>query len=162
MHNKGGMMTKGGRNQQTARAGEYYVAAELNRRGAYAVTFAGNMPRIDILACDINQNRTVHIQVKTKTAGDWQSTINHGKKCSNKMNETSFWIFVDLSRGTNPPDFYIVPEWWIKNNIFECHTAYLKKNLGKRPVSQESTHHSINNRRLEQWKDKWDILGIIP
>lgn len=32
------------RNQQTARAGEYFVAPELNRRGANAVTFAGNMP----------------------------------------------------------------------------------------------------------------------
>ena len=39
----------GARNQQTGRAGEYFVAAERSRRGAYAVTFAGSMPRIDIL-----------------------------------------------------------------------------------------------------------------
>lgn len=31
------------RNQQTGRAGEFFVAAELNRLGANAVPFAGNM-----------------------------------------------------------------------------------------------------------------------
>jgi hypothetical protein len=38
--------------QQVARAGELSVAGNLNRRGAYAVTFVGNMPEIDILASD--------------------------------------------------------------------------------------------------------------
>ena len=39
--------------QQVARAGEMFVAAEIHRRGGYAVTFAGNMPGIDILASDL-------------------------------------------------------------------------------------------------------------
>lgn len=47
--------------QQVARAGEQLVAAELHRRGAYAVTFAGNMPRIDILASNTAQTVTVMI-----------------------------------------------------------------------------------------------------
>ena len=34
-------MTTGARNQQIGRAGEHYVAVELNRRGAYAVTLPG-------------------------------------------------------------------------------------------------------------------------
>lgn len=33
--------------QQVARAGELYVAAEIHKRGGYAVTFASNMPGID-------------------------------------------------------------------------------------------------------------------
>jgi hypothetical protein len=35
--------------QQVGRAGEMFVAAEIHRRGGYAVTFAGNMHGIDIL-----------------------------------------------------------------------------------------------------------------
>ena len=35
---------------QVGQAGEHFVAAELHRRGAYAVTFSGNMPNIDILS----------------------------------------------------------------------------------------------------------------
>ena len=61
--------SRGARNQQVARAGEYFVVAELNKRGAHAVTFAGNMPKIDLMACNQGQNRTVYIQVKTKRGG---------------------------------------------------------------------------------------------
>ena len=46
-----------------------FVAAETHRRGGYAVTFAGNMPEIDILATDASNTRRVSIQVKTKTSG---------------------------------------------------------------------------------------------
>ena len=53
--------------QQVARAGEHFVAADLNRRGVYTVTFAGNMPKIDVLASDKEQTRTVSIQVKTRS-----------------------------------------------------------------------------------------------
>jgi hypothetical protein len=55
-------VSRGARNQQVGRAGEYFVVAELNKRGAFAVTFAGNMPKIDLMACNQNQSRTVHIQ----------------------------------------------------------------------------------------------------
>ena len=52
---------RGASNQQVACTGEHFVAAELNKRGAYAVTFAGNMPKIDLLACNSDQSRTVQI-----------------------------------------------------------------------------------------------------
>ena len=154
-------MIKGGRNQQTARAGEYYVAAELNRRVAYAVTFAGNMPKIDILASDVKQSRTVSIQVKTRRSGTWQCSILEGDDCKRKLNETSFWVFVDLTKEKNPPDYYIVPDCWMRKNIHDTHNAYLKKRFGKRPVTLESKHHAVTLRQIEKWRDRWDILKII-
>ncbi len=33
---------------QVGPAGEHYVAAEIHRRGGYAVTFSGNMKGIDL------------------------------------------------------------------------------------------------------------------
>ncbi len=39
--------SRGSSIQQVAQAGEYFVAAERNKRGAFAVTVAGNMPKID-------------------------------------------------------------------------------------------------------------------
>ena len=38
--------------QQVGNAGQQYVAAEVHRRGGYAVTFAGNMKGIDMLASE--------------------------------------------------------------------------------------------------------------
>ena len=59
--------------QQGARAGEMFVAAEIHRRGGYAVTFAGNMPGIDILASDAADSRRISIQVKSKSSGSWHA-----------------------------------------------------------------------------------------
>lgn len=95
----------GGRNQQTARAGEYFVAGELSRRGAYAVTFAGSMPRIDILASSFTRTRTANIQVKTRRLGSWQASTNEGRLSRPDPNETHFWIFVDIGTSLDQPSY---------------------------------------------------------
>lgn len=151
----------GARNQQTARAGEYFVAAELSRRGAYAVTFAGNMPRIDVLASNLDISRTVRLQVKTRKAGSWQTSIDEGRRCRRTQNNTEFWVFVDLVDPPSSPDYYVVPAWWIRRNIFQAHQAYLARHGGVRAVSPSSKHHSITLGRIRQWEDRWDLLGIF-
>ena len=154
-------MATGARNQQTGQAGENFVAAELNRRGAYAVTFSGNMPNIDIIASNLEQTKTANIQVKTKRKGDWQTTTKLGKKQNRRPKETNFWVFVDLKDLDQLPDYYVVPDWWIRNDIYERHQEYIKRYKGKRKINPASTHHSINNRRIEKWKNRWDILKIF-
>ena len=63
----------------TGRAGEHYVAAEINRRGAYASPFSGNVPGIDVVAADHSGKRTVYIQVKTARRGSrWHVSVKHG------------------------------------------------------------------------------------
>ena len=141
-------MATGASNQQTARAGEHFVAAELNRCGAYAVTFAGNMPRIDILASDKEQKRTVSIQVKTRRSGTWQTSIDEGKKTKVKSGDTHFWIFVDLVKGNVPPEYFIVPQGWIQKDIYLTHMAYLKKHGGTRKTKSDSKHHGISLKRI--------------
>jgi len=154
-------MATGPSNQQTARAGEFFVAAELNKRGAYAVTFAGNMPSIDILASNRDQSRTVRIQVKTKRTGSWQTSIDHGRSCKPRDDKGSFWIFVDLGKEQDRPAYYIVPEWWARNDIHQAHQSYLKKHGGKHKFGSESKHHSIGVNRIQDWKEKWDTLRIF-
>jgi hypothetical protein len=67
---------------KTGRAGEHYVAAELNRRGAYASPFSGNVPGIDIVATDGRQEGMACIQVKTKRFANqrWPVSLRHGWK----------------------------------------------------------------------------------
>ena len=155
---------RGARNQQVARAGEYFVVAELNKRKAYAVTFAGNMPHIDVMACNQDQTRTVHIQVKTKQKGHWHTSIREGKltePSANPKDETFYWVFVDLGDLNSVPRYWIVPDWWMRNDIYTAHQAYLEKHGGKRPGNPDSTHHSIDEKRLAEWKDRWDVIGIF-
>lgn len=157
--------TRGARNQQVGRAGEYFVVAELNKRGAYAVAFAGNMPKIDLMACSQDQSRTIHIQVKTRRGGrSWQSSILGSKQTdppNTPLDSTEFWVFVDLGDLDTSPRYWIVPDWWIRNDIHEAHQAYLNRHGGIRPRNSESTHHSIDESRLKEWEARWDALGIF-
>ncbi len=152
--------SKRGRSQQIAAAGEFFVAAELSRRGAHTAIYLGNMPKIDLVASNIDQTRTVSVQVKTRRAGTWHARTTDGRECKEKTDETNFWIFVDILNNKLKPDYYIVPEWWLANNIHELHTAYLKRHGGKRKHGGDSTHHGVTLDRIEEWKDKWDILGL--
>jgi Holliday junction resolvase-like predicted endonuclease len=145
--------------QQVARAGEHFVAAELHRRGAYAVTFAGNMPGIDVIASNLDQTRTVTIQVKSKTSGTWHSQYTRGRKRKALPDEIRYWVFVDL--GEQPPGYYVVPEWWIENDIHRAHQAYLARHGGVRPRNPDSTHHGIQRSRVMEWRERWDILGLF-
>lgn len=145
---------------QVGRAGEHFVAGEILRRGGHASTFAGNMPDIDVLAADRDQDRTVWIQVKTKRGGKvWQTSTTRGAERQSEDDPTRFWVLVDLS--VNDPEYYIVPEWWMQNDIRDAHQAYLDTHGGQRAKTQGSTHHAIPTTRVEQWRDRWDLLGIF-
>ncbi len=157
--------TRGARNQQVGRAGEYFVVAELNKRRAYAVTFAGNMPKIDLMACNQDQSRTIHIQVKTKRGGrSWHASIVGSKLMEppvTPLDETDFGVFVDLGDLDTSPGYWIVPDWWIRNDIYKTHKAYLDSHGGTRAHNPDSKHHAIDERRLKEWQAYWDILGIF-
>ena len=157
--------SRGASHQQVERAGEYFVAAELNKRGVYAVTFAGNMPKIDVLACNADQSRTVQLQVKTKKGGrSWHASIIDCmamEEPPHPLNVVKFWIFVDLGAYHAAPRYWIVPDWWIRNDIYHTHQAYLNSHGGTRPRNPDSRHHAIDERRLEAWQARWEILGIF-
>lgn len=153
---------RGVSNQQVGRAGEYFVVAELNKRGAFAVPFAGNMPKIDIIACNSDESRTVYLQVKTKRSGkSWHSSIVGSEPMTPQTGEMKFWVFVDLGSLGQYPRFWIAPDWWIKNDIYNAHQAYLGKHGGKRVENPDSKHHAIDESRLKEWLENWDILGIF-
>lgn len=119
------------------------------------------MPGIDVIASDADHVRRVTIQVKTRTSGTWHARVPRDAQQSLPVDdESAFWVFVDLS--AESPAYLVAPRWWIRNDIFETHTAFLARHGGVRPMSPESSHHAITLARIEQWRDRWDVLGIPP
>ena len=86
-------------------SGEYFVAAELERRGFTAAVPMANTKDFDILARNKETDTQVAIQVKT----------NHGKKTTwtlsqkneNINKEDVFYIFVVLNE-LQYPEYYIM------------------------------------------------------
>ena len=92
---------------QTGVAGEYFVAAELSRRGYVASLTLRNTPRIDVLASNADATKSVGIQVKTcqSTRPDWLMN----SKAEADTGEKLFYVFVCLPEQGEKPVFYVVP-----------------------------------------------------
>lgn len=149
--------------QQVARAGEHFVAAELHRRGAYAVLFPGQHARIDMMASNTDQTKTVTVQVKTKgqSSQSWQTSTRRGDPLKPGTEEVHFWILVELRKGNAEPAYFIVPGDWMRKTIRKSHQKYLRLHGGARPNAPESTHYAIKKSAVEEWRDRWDLLGIF-
>ena len=87
-------------------AGEYFVAAELSRRGYIASISLRNTRGIDILATNAAGSRSVTIQCKTNQRGKKTWVLN--EKCEAFHSPTHFYVFVALGRPDLRPAFHIV------------------------------------------------------
>jgi hypothetical protein len=141
---------------QVASDGRSLVASELRKRGAGCVTSSKEGRKIYLRASSADDSRTVQIQVKAKNKGNWQTTFDEEQ---DPKDETNFWIFVDL---TGTRRYWIAPDSCVRKNIRKAHQEYLNKHGGRRARNDASNHHSIDEKRLEGWQDRWDILRILP
>ncbi len=96
------------------------------------------------MATDPKQGRTLYIQVKTKRKGTWYSTKETGKKILLNEDEDRFWVFVNLPPGTkDSPQYWVVPEWWILNDIYGRVIEWRERIKGKYSLETEPSHHGI-------------------
>ena len=150
--------------QQVGRAGELFVAAELNKRGALATLFLTGTPRVDVVAMDPGQlSSSVNLQVKTKSPQSWvwQTSIKK-LELEREAPESDFMVLVDLGTDTEAPTYYICPLRQVASKIAAIYQTWLDSHGGKRPGGSDSTHCSIRIEDVSEWRGRWDLLGIIP
>lgn len=70
-------------------------------------------------------------------------------------------MLVDLGDTNTSPRYWIIPAWWMRDDIHQAHQAYLSKHGGQRASNPASTHHAIDENRLKEWLGRWDVLGIL-
>lgn len=104
----------------TGVAGEYFVAAELSRRGWIATLTLKNTPNIDLIATTPDGSKTLKIQVKTRSVGNRQGWLL-SKSIEQIVSGEDFYIaFVDLVGEDAKPDYFLIPknlfaEWSAKS-----------------------------------------------
>jgi len=105
--------------------GEYYVLAELSRRGWTAAPTARNTRAYDILAR--KGERQIAIRVKTKTADAqvFQWNAKTDGTIFQLLGVDDFCILVDIPRGHEEfPSLYIVPtnviDAWLQKDFQDC------------------------------------------
>jgi hypothetical protein len=84
-------------------AGEYFVAAELSRRGYIASISLRNTRGIDIIVTNKTAARSVTIQCKTNQGGKRVWLLN--EKCERFFEQDHFYVFVALGALDQRPSY---------------------------------------------------------
>ena len=141
----------------TAAKGVDLARRALAERGARVSPDASARGRnyLEVITPSGSRNR---VYVKTRSTGTWQTDIRKGQPRAPEQRTHEFWLFVDFT--TAPAEFLVAPEWWVENDIYETHQKYLARHGGRRRDTPSATHHAIPLKRIEQWRDRWDLLGL--
>jgi len=141
----------------TGVAGEYFVAAELSRRGYIASISLRNTRGIDILATNESGKRSVTIQCKTQQRDQRDWILN--QKCEDFVSETHYYVFVKLGNVTERPAFYIVPSKGVSAYAKETHKKW------RATPGRDGREHKDNPMRKfsdpdKKYLDRWELLGL--
>ncbi len=138
-------------------AGEYFVAAELSRRGFIASITLRNTKGVDILCSNQDASKTIGIQVKTNR-GKTRSWILK-QKAEDYMADDLFYVFVNLNDGEGHPDYFIVPSNDVAKYVRESHANWLDKPGKKGQKHNDTTMRQFLDRD-EKYRNKWELLNL--
>jgi hypothetical protein len=138
-------------------SGEYFVAAELSRRGYIASISLRNTRGLDILATNQNATRSVTIQVKTnQSAGkDWMLS----ERSEHFVSDSHFYAFVGLGNIQARPTFHIVPSRVVAERIYTSHRAWLKTLRRDGKKHADTAMRKLSDHQ-DEFLERWDLLGL--
>jgi hypothetical protein len=141
----------------TGVAGEYFVAAELFRRGYIASISLRNTRGIDILATNQAATRSITIQCKTNQRGVKTWMLN--QKSEDFFAPDHYYVFVALGSATERPRFHVVPSQTVAKFIADSHQQWLQT-PGR--GGRQHIDSAMRNFRDEDdnYLDRWDLLGL--
>lgn len=138
-------------------AGEYFVAAELSRRGYIASISLRNTRGIDILATNADASRSITIQCKTSQVNRKVWVLND--KSEDFISTNHFYVFVALGEVFERPIYHIVPSADVAKHTRETHSQWLQT-----PGRDGRMHvdNAVRNfaDRDDAYLEKWDLLGL--
>jgi len=152
-------------------AGEFLVAAELNRRGILCAVTYGTAKSADVWAFDKSGNRAVRIEVKTTGPGSRRWVVGE-KPLRQEASPDVLWVLValpephshamladDESRGRHCPRFYVLTSGEMREILDARHRAYCERY--RRAHGKDFTARGVPNMGLVQVQDcenRWDKI----
>lgn len=138
-------------------SGEYFVAAELSRRGYICSVTLKNTRGIDILVCNEDATKTLGIQVKTNQINRTEWMLN--EKSEKMIDENIFYVFVNLKGIGELPEFYIVPSKVVSDYITSTHKDWLSEKGKKGQQRNDSTMRKFKDPE-KKYLNQWDLLDL--
>jgi hypothetical protein len=138
-------------------AGEYFVAAELSRRGYIASISLRNTRGIDVLATNQDGSRSVTIQCKTSQKSKKRWVLN--EKSEDFVSPTHFYVFVLLSAAGEIPQYHVVPSHDVASHLKADHRKWISTpGKGGRKHAENSVR--VFSDKDDEYLGRWDLLGL--
>ncbi len=138
-------------------AGEYFVAAELSRRGHVASITLRNTRGTDIVATNNEATRTITIQCKTSSTYKRQWILT--QKSEAFFSDTHFYVFVSLRGELERPIYHIVPSKIVAEAIETGHKEWLKGKTKSGKPHKDSAIRNFSDKE-DRYLERWDLLGL--
>ena len=138
-------------------AGEYFVAAELSRRGYIASITLRNSKGVDVLCSSANATKSVGIQVKTSKYSESKWLLN--KKSEDYYANNLFYVFVKLNYNQKSPDYFIVPSKVVATATREGHKKWLDT-PGKKGQKHNDSSMRVFGDKEGEYCGRWELLGL--
>jgi len=137
-------------------AGEYFVAAELSRKGFIAAVTLRNTRGADILVSRPGGKKSATIQVKTMQNGriEWLLT----KSDETPKGENHYYVFVALNGRHGQPEYHVVPGDHVAAWCTDNHQKWLKGK--KRDGSKRKDSSMRVFRPGEDFRNGWNRLPV--
>lgn len=155
---------KAGEGTLIGNAGEYYVVAELLKRGIVASLAPRNAPGFDVLATKGHFTTRIRVKTKSEQYDIWQWTVKpDGTIFRDLLANSDFTVLVNLTRKTCDLEFFIVPTQVLHSWLVRRFTTWLNtpgKNGRPHSASNKKRHLSFREHagELERYRDNWAIL----
>lgn len=151
---------KAGRSTLIGATGEYFVMAELLRRGWLAGLTPRGAKSYDIIAT--MRERTIKVRVKTKTADAnifrWNMRED-GSVFTERPDKYDLCVLVDLAPAS--PDYYVIPTSKVEKKLLELRQTWLRGKSTRNPANRVLTFMLPQDKGwLDRFKS-WSAIDSI-
>jgi hypothetical protein len=155
---------KAGEGTLIGNAGEFYVAAELLKRGVIAALAPRNAHSLDIVAA--KEQKTARIRVKTKSEAfdEWQwMTKKDGSLFRDVADGADFTVLVNLAMNTANMAYFVIPTKILEQWLIEDYQEWVRTpGRNGRPHDGTTKKRNLNGRkyasRLSSYLNNWDSI----
>jgi hypothetical protein len=139
-------------------AGQFFVAAELSRRGYIATLTLRNTRGVDMLVAAADASASVGIQVKTNQGSRKEWLMD--KKAEESAMENLLYIFVNLNGTTGTPTYHVVPSQVVADYTRKSHRDWLAGTPVRGTERKDTSMRKFEDASGE-YLGKWEVLSSL-
>jgi|GEM_PF-2316687 len=139
----------------TGLSGEYYVAAELCRRGFFASLTLKNYPKVDLFVMHPVEQYAVPIQVKAvaRGKGGWGFFVP-----SDAAMYQGLFVFVVVGDDQHPYETFILTPQEVADRAERARHDYMTALPHRAGMKEEDQPFMLHLSELEDRRERWDVV----